>query len=224
MGLSEVLQDEMVGPLNEKQKEYVKGIIGSGRRLLELITNILDYSDARFHGKQLNIAMVRVRDVVREALDAVRQDFERRGIALSEQSGPGGDITIEVDREKILRVLDLLLSNALKFTPEGGAVSVAMGVTGCGEAAESGQAQPAAGACVEITVADTGIGIRPEDVPNLFKEFVQLEPTYTKSYQGAGLGLALVKKLVELNGGTVRVDSRFGEGSRFTIALPVRRP
>jgi signal transduction histidine kinase len=120
------------------------------------------------------------------------------------------NMTIEADERKLKQILFNLLSNAVKFTPDGGSMRVmAMMLPGAEE--------------IEISVEDTGIGIKLEDIPKLFKEFSQLDSVYDKEYGGTGLGLALTKKLVEMHGGSIKVVSEFGKGSRFAFVLPVKQ-
>jgi signal transduction histidine kinase len=139
-----------------------------------------------------------------------REKASRHGINIDLQMETVADMTIEADERKLKQILFNLLSNAVKFTPDGGSVRViAMMLPGAKE--------------IEISVEDTGIGIKPEDIQKLFKEFSQLDSVYDKEYGGTGLGLALTKKLVEMHGGRIRVISEFGKGSRFVFVLPVRQ-
>ena len=134
----------------------------------------------------------------------------RHGISLDLQMEPGTDMVIDADERKLKQILFNLLSNAVKFTPDGGSVLVmARGLTGTQE--------------IEISIADTGIGVKREDIPRLFKEFSQLDSVYDKKYKGTGLGLAITKKLVELHAGRIQVSSEFGKGSRFVFVIPVRQ-
>ena len=148
---------------------------------------------------------------------------------------PEADIHVEADERKIKQIVFNLLSNAVKFTPDGGAVRVAARLVRSDEfgvrskeagvvSALSTQSSALHGNFVEISVADTGIGIKEEDLPRLFGEFTQLhQSVLTKEHEGTGLGLALTKRLVELHHGSIRVESEFGKGSRFTFTLPVRQ-
>jgi signal transduction histidine kinase len=139
-----------------------------------------------------------------------REKASRHGITLDYQLEPGADMVIEADERKLKQILFNLLSNAVKFTPDNGSVRVmARNINGERE--------------VEISVEDTGIGIKAEDIQKLFKEFSQLDSVYDKEYGGTGLGLALTKKLVELHGGRIQVTSEFGKGSRFVFVLPIKQ-
>lgn len=119
--------------------------------------------------------------------------------------GDGADVSIVADQRKPKQILFNLLSNAVKFTPAGGSVTV--------------QVRPATGNFMEIAVADTGREIRAEDISKLFQAFTQLESAYTKEFEGTGLGLALTKRLTELHGGRVWVESGYGMGSRFSFTF-----
>ena len=234
IGFSEVLIDELAGSLNEKQKEYVRNILCGGKTLHELTLNVLNFSEVESGRMTLRPCAVAVRDVLRSSISAIQEDTLRHQIAVSMDLQPGADRQIEADVEKLLLILSHLLSNAVKFTPDGGSVSVSarMGSSSKGQVAREGQASPLTldpgpwtlhGDFIEISVTDTGIGIKKEDLPRLFREFSQLEDPITKTYRGAGLGLALVRKLVELHGGTIGVVSEFGKGSTFRIVLPVKQ-
>jgi signal transduction histidine kinase len=151
---------------------------------------------------------------LKEMLDGMlamhREKASRHGISLDLQMETVADMMIEADERKLKQILFNLLSNAVKFTPDGGSVQVmASMLPGTKE--------------IEISVEDTGIGIKPEDIQKLFQEFSQLDSVYDKEYGGTGLGLALTKKLVELHGGRIQVSSEFGKGSRFAIVIPIRQ-
>lgn len=242
VGFSEVLKDGLSGELNEKQKEYVDHIHSSGRQLLGLIMDILSYSELEAGGMRLNKERFPLKDLLRSSLAMVSEQAANHGIELRLQGEPPVGTELEADPEKLRQVLFSLLSNAVKFTPDGGAVSVRARLIGdCGlRIADCPSPQPSPqrgeegsqseirnlksamhGKCIEISVHDTGIGIKPEDLPKLFKEFTQLEAPFTKKYRGTGLGLALARRLVVLHGGTICVESEFGKGSTFIVTLPL---
>jgi len=209
IGFSEVLEDELYGKLNEKQKEYISDILASGRHLLSLINDILDLAKVEAGKMEIEIGVFRVKDLITSSIMMFKEKASKHGIALSADVEPEADIEIEADQRKLKQVLFNLLSNAVKFTPQGGSVKLAAGIKGD---------------FIEFSVIDTGIGIKPEDIPNLFKEFTQLESPYTKRYEGTGLGLALSKRLVELHGGEIWVESEYGKGSRFSFKIPIKKP
>jgi two-component system, NtrC family, sensor kinase len=204
IGFSEVLNERMFGELNEKQDEYLKDIYASGQHLLSLINDILDLSKVEAGRMELEVADFDLPAAIDNALILVRERASRRGItlgrAIDERVG-----MVQGDERKVKQALLNLLSNALKFTPEGGRIDVRA-------AMNDGMA--------EISVADTGVGIAPEDQEAIFEEFRQVG-TADKKVEGTGLGLALSRKFIELHGGRIWVKSQSGEGSTFTFTLPV---
>jgi len=205
IGFSEVLTERMFGELNEKQEEYLKDIYTSGQHLLSLINDILDLSKIEAGRMELELTDFDLPQAIDNALTLVRERAGRRGIALhpsvEEHLGE-----IRGDERKVKQVLLNLLSNALKFTPEGGRIDLRAAV-GDG--------------MVEVSVADTGVGIAPEDQEAVFEEFRQVG-TADKKVEGTGLGLALSRKFIELHGGRIWVKSQVGTGSTFTFTIPVR--
>ena len=210
IGFSEVLEDQLLGPLNETQRENVMYILKAGRHLLSLINDILDLSKVESGKMELDVESVSLRELLDASLVMQRERAARHGIKLDRLIEPDHSIVIEADERKLKQILFNLLSNAVKFTPDGGQVLVLL--------KEINGAQD-----IEISIRDTGIGIKQEDLPKLFTEFSQLSSAYDKKYEGTGLGLALTKKLVELHGGRIWVESEFGKGSLFAFVLPVKQ-
>jgi len=204
IGFSEVLSERMFGELNEKQEEYLKDIYASGQHLLSLINDILDLSKIEAGRMELEVADFSLPAAIDNALILVRERASRRGIKLGSAIDDRVGM-IRGDERKVKQVLLNLLSNALKFTPEGGRIDVRATIN-------DGMA--------EISVADTGVGIAPEDQEAIFEEFRQVG-TADKKVEGTGLGLALSRKFIELHGGRIWVKSQSGEGSTFTFTLPV---
>lgn len=215
IGFSELLQDEIYGSLNERQREYVGDVLESGRHLLGLINDILDLAKVEAGKMELELSSVSLREPLSVSLTMLKEKALRHNIALGLDIEPGADIELEVDDRKLKQIMFNLLSNAVKFTPNGGSVVVSARRVSASEA-ESGTD------LVEISVKDTGIGIQAQDLDKLFVEFSQLEVPHGNQYEGTGLGLALSKRLVELNGGTIGVQSEFGTGSSFSFTIPVR--
>jgi signal transduction histidine kinase len=205
LGFSEVLAERMFGEVNDKQAEYLADILASGRHLLSLINDILDLSKIEAGRMELELADVDVAGTVAGTLLLVRERAQRRDIALRSDVDPRTG-TIRADERKVKQVLLNLMSNAIKFTPGGGAIDVRV-VASDGE--------------IEIAVTDTGVGISPEDQAVVFEEFRQVGSSARK-VEGTGLGLSISRKFVELHGGTIRVDSEPGKGSTFTFTLPRR--
>ena len=203
IGFSEVLLERMFGEINAKQKDYLQDILSSGRHLLSLINDILDISKVEAGRMELQPGPTDLRFVLQNAASLVRERATRQGItvALDVDAAVG---TIEADERRVKQILFNLLSNAVKFTPAGGRVTLT--------AARIDDA-------VQISVHDTGIGIRSEDQDRIFEEFQQAGPG--KAVEGTGLGLALAKRFVEMHGGRIWVESAVGTGSMFTFTLPL---
>ena len=204
IGFSEVLAERMFGEVNAKQAEYLQDILESGRHLLSLINDILDLSKIEAGRMELEPADFDLPSAIDNALILVRERASRHGVALASTVDKHLGL-IRGDERKVKQVLLNLLSNALKFTPEGGRIDVRA-------ALNEGVA--------EVSVADTGVGIAPEDHAAVFEEFRQVG-TADKKVEGTGLGLALSQKFVQLHGGRMWVESELGRGSTFTFTLPV---
>ena len=202
IGFSEVLSERLFGEMNDKQTEYVNDITESGRHLLLLINDILDLSKIEAGRMELDVAEFNVATAIGNTLALVRERAQRRGIAL--QCTVDENVAIRADERKVKQVLLNLLSNALKFTPEGGAIDIVA-------VAHDDR--------IEIAVTDTGVGIAPEDQESVFEEFRQVGVA-SKKIEGTGLGLAISRKFIELHGGRIWVTSRVGAGSTFTFTLP----
>jgi signal transduction histidine kinase len=204
IGFSEVLTERMFGELNDKQEEYLKDIYASGQHLLSLINDILDLSKIEAGRMELELTDFDLPQAITNALTLVRGRAERRSIVLHQAVDERLGST-RGDERKIKQVLLNLLSNALKFTPEGGRVDVRASVVD---------------AMAEVSVTDTGVGIAPEDQEAVFEEFRQVG-TADKKVEGTGLGLTLSRKFIELHGGRIWVKSQVGVGSTFTFTLPL---
>ena len=226
IGFSEVLEDELVGQLNAKQHEYVANILNSGRHLLSLINDILDLSKVEAGKLTLEPSTVKLRELISDSLTMLQEKALKHNLHLDLELPGNCDIELIADGRKIKQIMFNLLSNSVKFTQDGGNILVRVRRRSLSDfLAEGlyiqGEIQPEMGDFMEIAVEDNGIGIDQEDIPRLFKEFSQLDSPYTKEYEGTGLGLALTKRLVELHGGLVGVESDIGKGSRFFFAIPV---
>jgi PAS domain S-box-containing protein len=207
IGFSELLKQGTVGALNEKQKRYVDNVMGSGKHLLDLISDVLDLSKIEAGKIGLVDEKVYVQATIDEIISLMEEKAVKNNIILKKDFDPALDY-IEADKIRFKQIIFNLLSNAIKFSNKtGGTVTVT--------AMKKGD-------MAKILVSDTGIGINEEDIGKLFKEFVQLDSGITRKYGGTGLGLAITKKLVELHGGKIWVDSEFGVGSTFTFLLPIK--
>src|SRR5438132_13931072 len=204
IGFSEVLYERMFGEINDKQAEYLSDILESGRHLLSLINDILDLSKIEAGRMELEPSEFDLPSAIENTLILVRERAQRRGVQLGRTVDERLGI-IRADERKVKQVLLNLLSNALKFTPERGEIDVRARV-------HNGDA--------EISVADTGVGIAPEDQEAVFEEFRQVGATARK-VEGTGLGLAISRKFIELHGGRIWVKSQPGTGSTFAFTLPL---
>ncbi|WP_446402232.1 PAS domain S-box protein [Coleofasciculus sp. C1-SOL-03] len=206
LGLAEALQEEVYGKLTAKQRKSLATIEQSGKHLLDLINDILDLSKIESGKMSFSVTPVSVDWVCKSSLTFIKQQAQQKNIRLDYQIPPGVS-EIEVDERRLRQVLVNLLSNAVKFTPEGGEVSLTV-------TADADNEQ------LQFSVTDTGIGIAPENLNKLFKPFVQLDSSLSRRYAGTGLGLALVRRIVELQGGSIGLESEVGKGSCFTVTLP----
>ncbi|MEQ8461966.1 PAS domain S-box protein [Coleofasciculus sp. E1-EBD-02] len=210
LGLAEALQEEVYGSLTPKQQKSLATIEESGKHLLELINDILDLSKIESGKMSLSVSLVSVDSLCESSLTLIKQQAQQKNIRLDYHIAPGLS-EIEVDERRIRQVLVNLLSNAVKFTPDGGKVSLQVTTDPDGEQ-------------LQLSVIDTGIGIAPENLDKLFKPFVQLDSSLSRRYAGTGLGLALVRRIVELQGGSIALESEVGKGSCFTVNLPWKHP
>jgi signal transduction histidine kinase len=204
IGFSEVLHAQMFGELNERQLAYVEDVLEAGRHLLSLINDVLDLAKIEAGRMELELSRVAVPDVLRSAVSMHSERASRGGIELTLMTEPG-EITITADERRLRQVVFNLISNAVKFTPRDGRIDVSARL-------DDGE--------VEIAVADTGPGISAEEFESIFEEFKQA--TDGKRAEGTGLGLPLSRKLVELHGGRLWVESEVDRGSTFRFTLPVR--
>src|SRR6266542_4383103 len=204
IGFSEVLLQRMFGELNERQADYLQDIVGSGRHLLSLINDILDLSKIEAGRMELERSSFSLRAALENGITLVRERATSHGIRLALDVQPGLD-DIVADERKLKQVIVNLLTNAVKFTPDGGSVSL--------RATRADEE-------VRVAVHDTGIGIEPADQERIFEEFQQARRLGEQAREGTGLGLTLSKRIVELHGGRIWVESAPDEGSTFTFAIP----
>ena len=205
IGFSELLTEQLEGPLGEKQQRFVGHILQDARHLLELINEILDISKIESGRLELKRESFDFSQVVEEVLTGIRHQAATRNIVLENQNR--FQSSLYADRLRVKEILYNLLSNAVKFTPEGGRVWV--------EAFSQGDT-------LHVAVCDTGIGIPEKEHPSIFEKFYQVGDTRGGVREGTGLGLPITKHLVELHGGSISVESRPGEGSSFRLTFPLR--
>ena len=223
LGLSESLQDNIFGLLNEQQLRSIGTINSSGQHLLSLINDILDLSKISSGMMALDIESVSVHNLCDSSLIFVKQQAFQKSVQLNCNIPPRINY-INIDERRIKQVLINLLTNAVKFTPNGGNISllvaVGSGNTWQGEAKIPQRIQTMNSPMLLFQIVDTGIGIDSNDLKRLFQPFVQVDSALNRQYEGTGLGLSLVKQIVELHGGQVMAESEVGQGSCFTVALP----
>ena len=206
LALSESLLEELYGPLREQQQKAIRAIEASGRHLLALINDVLDLAKIEANRIELVKEVVAASDVCEASMALVKEQATKKQIHLSiKLDDPHARFV--ADPRRLKQILVNLLSNAVKFTSAGGAVSLQV-------------TTDTAQGTIAFTVSDTGIGIAKEDLSRLFQPFVQLDSGLSRQHEGTGLGLVLVRRLVELHGGKVEVESMPGVGSRFTVTLP----
>ncbi len=226
IGFSEVIYDGITGPINNDQREYLRYINESGQHLLELINDLLDFSRIESGHMQLEWSTFQMSDLLDEVRTIILPPIEKKGQEISIEVQ--ADLPpITADRLRMRQVLINLLSNANKFTPDGGRITVVcrrelsppVPAAECSSRTNGGVA-PSSG-CIHIAITDTGIGIKPEYQKLIFEEFRQVDGSLTREAAGTGLGLAISKRIVELHRGLIWVESEYGCGSTFHISLPV---
>ncbi|MFA4956837.1 MAG: HAMP domain-containing sensor histidine kinase [Candidatus Methanoperedens sp.] len=206
IGFSELLKQGMAGELNEKQKHYVDNILTSNQFLLTLINDILDISKIEAGKIELVIDKMSVPETIQETLSLIKEKAMKHNVLLKTEFDPELEF-IEADKQRVKQILFNLINNAVKFSKEeGGTVTITA---------------KKEGAMAQISVSDTGIGIKEENVCKLFHKFEQLESGISQKYGGTGLGLAITKQLVEQHGGTITAQSKYRAESTFTFTLPI---
>ena len=237
IGFSEMLADGLLGELDEKKKECIEYIHTSGNHLLSLINDILDLAKVESGKMELNLSIFPVKQVIEGTMALLREKAMKQNIYLSFEDCIGHEHVIEADHRKVKQILFNMLSNSVKFTPSGGSVVVRTRLIRQKEDVEVRQPESpeqidavvlllASGKStgfLEISIKDTGIGIQGKDMARLFTEFTQINSPYIDKYEGTGLGLALTKRLVELHGGHIWAESKFGKGSTFTFIIPLEQ-
>ena len=222
IGYSEMLMEGMVGPLAGEQQTFVATIREKGEALLELISSLLQISKVEAGVLDLDVHPCDVRDVIASAQRSIIPAAQKKNLTLAVQVAP--DVgPVLADREKVVQCVTNLLSNAIKFTPHSGRIEVRAAWFD-GERRYSGDAGGRFGVMRErflrIDVVDTGIGIAPDKIQQVFRAFYQVDNSFTREYGGVGLGLAIVKSFVDAHGGEVWVTSPEGQGTTFSILLP----
>lgn len=207
---AEVLREGMLGTLNERQRESVSSVIGGGHQLLRMIGEILTYARAASDQITLSLREFPIAMVVEQVRALNEALAARKGITLD--TDVASDLPpLIADRTQVSHILGNLVGNAIAFTPTDGRVWI-----GVRRTTEGGTPHQV------VEVGDTGIGIAPEHHELVFREFAQVDASPSRAHHGTGLGLTIARRLVELHGGRIWVESELGQGSRFVFSLPER--
>lgn len=207
IGSADILKEPILGQLTEKQKNYVDNIHSSGAHLLQLINDILDVSKIAAGKMNLNISEFGIKDVVQQTVRNMSSYAAEKRLTMDVLIEPE-DFLIQADVQKVRQILYNLVSNAVKFTNDGGHINIKV---------------VKLGTVMEVVVKDDGIGIAPADQERVFKEFEQVDASYARENGGTGLGLALVKKLVEMHGGVVCLKSEIGVGTEIIFSISCQK-
>jgi signal transduction histidine kinase len=228
IGFSDLLLTEGLGPLEAQQREFLEAILRNGQHLLGLINSVLDLSKIEAGRMVLSLTPCDVREAITGAVADTASLRTAKHQECASDLGDDSSLEIVADGTRIRQVLFNLLSNASKFTPEAGKIMVsAVRTVAPMPVTTSNMGEPSrleTRDVVWVSVSDSGIGIRPDDMPRLFQEFSQVDSSSTRAAQGTGLGLALSKRFVEMHGGQIGVESIHGKGSTFWFILPVDGP
>ena len=203
IGITESLLDGAAGELNDRQKANLSMVVSSGMRLANLVNDILDFAKLKNSDIELQRQSVDFRQIAEVVLTVCRPLVAGKSIELN-NAIPEELVTVEGDENRLQQIMYNLVGNAIKFTESGSVTVSAIALDGM----------------VEVTISDTGIGILPDKFEDIFKSFEQVDASVSREYGGTGLGLSITKQLVELHGGTIRVESALGQGSRFIFTLP----
>ncbi|MDI9395376.1 MAG: PAS domain S-box protein [Euryarchaeota archaeon] len=207
IGFSDMLKEGIAGPLNEKQSRYAQFIYSSGNNLLNIINDILEFSKADSGNDELYLEEFSVDESINKVISMTLTHIHKKNLKLNYNS-ENRTLWISADENKFTQIISKLLNNAVKFTPAGGSIDIFSRQEGDN---------------LIITVKDTGIGIPEDGLDKIFNPFVQIESSLNRTFEGTGLGLSLVKRYVEMHGGSISVESKIGEGTSFRIELPVGR-
>jgi signal transduction histidine kinase len=205
IGFTEFLIDEKPGPLNSRQKEFLADVHRSAQHLLRLINDVLDLAKVEAGKLEVNPERFSPAKAIEEVCAVVTGIAQKMSVTVK-CSVAAELVSVTLDEQKFKQICYNLLSNGVKFTGPGGFVEISVSVR------EGGR--------FELLVKDTGIGIKREDMQRLFREFEQLETGTGRRFEGTGLGLALTKKLVQLQGGSISVESEYGRGTTFSVVMP----
>ncbi|MBN2495074.1 MAG: PocR ligand-binding domain-containing protein [Deltaproteobacteria bacterium] len=226
IGYSEMLLEGLAGELIGEQRDYVQTIMEKGENLLSLISSILDFSKVESGNLRLNRAPTRILDVVDSAISTIMPLARKKSVAVERHVG-GEMPLLRIDGEKVRQALVNLLGNAVKFNREGGTIALQIDQLSRARTKIDDDVpaalSPPDEIVMRIQIRDTGIGIPPQKIDRIFDSFYQVDSSSTREYGGTGLGLAISKSFVEAHGGVIEAQSKLGDGSTFTVLLPIEQ-
>jgi signal transduction histidine kinase len=224
IGFTELVLDQNFGSLNATQQDYLGDVLHSSKHLLSLINDILDLSKVEAGKLELKVADVDLKMILERSLTLIKEKSLKHDIQLS-LATDGIPQTIKADERKLKQILFNLLSNAVKFTPDDGKIDLSAKMVSCHKPNGSGQPQQEQQDFIEVSVSDTGIGLKHDDLERIFNPFEQVENSANRRFQGTGLGLSLTRILVELHGGRIWARSEGPDkGTTFVFSLPADGP
>lgn len=219
IGFSELLLEGVMGPLSEEQSDSLKEVLNNGATLLDMINNLLDMAKVEAGKMTIEPHAFDLKDLVQRLTHAIGSLIQRKNQVV-ELHLPSQCPPIQADEKKIQQIILNLLSNAIKFTPEKGRIEISLEYHPEPVSPRIPKEEIFKMGAFELTVADSGIGIKSEEIPKVFEMFSQADSSVTRTYGGTGLGLALAKQLTELHGGVIWAESEYGKGTKFTVILP----
>ena len=229
IGFSQLLKAKTHGELNEKQIEFANNVLESGQHLEKLINKILEFSKIETESIELKLSEFDTGDALQGAVNQIKESADKKGIALALDVQPNMP-PITADQDKFKQIVLNLLNNALKFTPTGGSIALTaktikgseLQIPGSGLPGNPSQLSDIETNFLQISISDTGVGVRPEDQERIFSIFEQVDTSSKRLFSGTGMGLAMSSKLVELHKGKIWIESEGeGKGSRFSFVLPL---
>jgi len=222
IGFTELVLDKNFGELNEIQEEYLNDVHSSSKHLLSLINDILDLSKVEAGKLEYEPSLVKIRDILENSLVMIKEKTLKHGINVTTDLDHIPE-SIHADERKLKQILYNLLSNAVKFTPKDGSICLAAKRI-CNGDKQIQNVSNSETSYLQISVEDSGIGLKKEDIAKIFQPFEQVENSSSRRFQGTGLGLSLTKSLVELHGGKIWAESEGeGKGSSFHLVIPIKR-
>lgn len=222
MGFTELVAYKKFGELNQTQEDYLNEVLGSSKHLLSLINDILDIAKAESGKPRLELGDTNIKKLLEKSVVMVKEKAIKHGIQLTTETEELPEV-IKADERKLKQIMYNLLSNSMKFTPDGGKVSLSARICYLAENQKTPENDNSTDSQVEVSIADTGIGLAKENLERIFRPFEQVMGVAISDSEGTGLGLSLAKKFVELHGGRIWAESEGeGKGSVFRFVIPIR--